>query len=87
MRNDDLPPLSLRRVEPERNMYRFYGLSFQPTLFGEVSLTRSWGRIGTCGQSLIQTYDDPDAARRAFERLVRQKRARGYAEAGPQERI
>lgn len=66
-------------------MRRFYGLSLQPTLFGEVSLTRNWGRIGTRGQSLIQTYDDPDAARRAFEHLARRKRARGYAEAGRQE--
>lgn len=84
MQNDDLSPLSLRRVEAERNMRRFYVLSLQPTLFGEVSLTRNWGRIGTRGQSLIQTYDDPDVARRAFERLARRKQARGYAEAGLQ---
>jgi len=34
-------------------MRRFYALSTQPTLFGEMSLIRSWGRIGTNGQTMV----------------------------------
>lgn len=81
MPNDTPPPLSLRRIEPALNMRRFYALALQPTLFGEVSLVRHWGRIGTRGQFLTQTFPEAAAARRAFERLARAKRARGYAEA------
>ena len=76
---DDTPtPLSLRRVEPALNMKRFYTLTLQPTLFGEVTLIRHWGRIGTRGQNLIETFADQEAAVSAFTRLARSKRARGY---------
>lgn len=45
--------LPTRRTDPARNMARFYELSIEQTLFGEVSLTRSWGRIGKRGQSRV----------------------------------
>ncbi|MDI6836323.1 MAG: WGR domain-containing protein [Rhizobiaceae bacterium] len=70
----------LRRVDPERNMARFYLLSIQPTLFGGISLIRNWGRIGTSGQVKIETYDRPEEAHRAFRRLERVKRRRGYVD-------
>lgn len=38
--------VSLRRIEPEKNMARFYEISLQPTLFGDVAVVRHWGRIG-----------------------------------------
>ncbi|WP_419906024.1 WGR domain-containing protein [Hoeflea sp.] len=44
-------PVHLRRIDPARNMRRFYCLSVQPTLFGGASLIRDRGRIGTRGQS------------------------------------
>ena len=80
MPNNTPPPLSLRRVDPALNMKRFYTLTLQPTLFGEVTLIRHWGRIGTRGQCLSETFPDGDAARAAFARLARAKRTRGYAE-------
>ena len=33
------------------NRERFYLLSLQPTLMGEVAVVRSWGGIGTPGNS------------------------------------
>jgi predicted DNA-binding WGR domain protein len=36
----------LHRIEPQRNMRRFYALSLQPDLFGTVSVVKEWGRIG-----------------------------------------
>ncbi|GHD22971.1 WGR domain-containing protein [Tianweitania populi] len=74
----DNQALHLNRVDPTRNMRRFYQLTIQPTLFGEVSLVRNWGRIGTCGQSMMQTFDNPQAARTVFAKLERVKRGRGY---------
>ncbi|MGX9428251.1 MULTISPECIES: WGR domain-containing protein [Bradyrhizobium] len=74
-------PLHLRRIDAARNMLRFYALSTQPTLFGEMSLIRNWGRIGTNGQTMVQTFDGSAEAVEAFERLERAKRRRGYAAA------
>ncbi|WP_028152397.1 WGR domain-containing protein [Bradyrhizobium japonicum] len=79
MPNLKLGPLHLRRIDTTRNMRRFYLLSIQPTLFGGVSLIRNWGRIGTNGQTMVQTFDGSDEAGDAFGRLERAKRKRGYA--------
>lgn len=72
-------PLHLRRIDAARNMRRFYALSTQPTLFGEMSLIRNWGRIGTYGKTMVQTFDGSVEAIDAFGRLERAKRRRGYA--------
>ncbi|OYX11902.1 MAG: hypothetical protein B7Z15_10940, partial [Rhizobiales bacterium 32-66-8] len=46
--------------------------------------TPNWGRIGTGGQSLMETFDTPEEADGAFGRLERTKRRRGYSD--PSER-
>ncbi|MFK0333886.1 WGR domain-containing protein [Rhizobium sp. NPDC090275] len=71
-------PLHLRRIDPSQNMRRFYSLSIQPTLFGETSLIRHWGRIGTNGQEMMETFDESTAATKAMAKLVGSKRRRGY---------
>lgn len=70
--------LHAERINPEKNMARFYTLDIQPTLFGEVSLVRSWGRIGTRGQRVVKICDDEQHAIRLFVDLLREKRRRGY---------
>jgi predicted DNA-binding WGR domain protein len=72
-------PLHLRRIDPARNLRRFYALCTQPTLFGEMSLIRNWGRIGTSGKTMVQTFDGRAETIEAFVRLERAKRRRGYA--------
>lgn len=64
-------------------MRRFYRLSLPPTLFGEFSLVRNWGRIGSAGQDMMQTFARPEEAAQAFSSLEREKRGRGYRDAGP----
>ncbi|MEL6515641.1 MAG: WGR domain-containing protein [Pseudomonadota bacterium] len=44
MQNSELVGVDLSRVDPEQNMARFYGIAMRPTLFGEVSVVRCWGR-------------------------------------------
>ncbi|BDA87268.1 WGR domain-containing protein (plasmid) [Aureimonas sp. SA4125] len=78
MTEDDDTPLHLTRIDPARNMARFYVLALQPTLFGGVSVIRNWGRIGTNGREKVETYDDVDDAGAACRRLERTKRRRGY---------
>jgi hypothetical protein len=36
----------LERVDPARNIARYYVLSIEPTLFAKHTLIRRWGRIG-----------------------------------------
>jgi predicted DNA-binding WGR domain protein len=44
-----LPSMSLRRVDPASNCFRFYLLDIERDLFGQTVLARRWGRIGTYG--------------------------------------
>ena len=71
-------PLLLRRIDPARNMARFYALSIGPSLFGDVALSRRWGRIGTKGRQIVELHADRVAALAALRRLEREKRRRGY---------
>lgn len=80
MSNMDAKPFYLRRINPSLNMRRFYLLSIQPTLFGGASLVRNWGRFGASGQSLVETFDQPDQADGALHRLMQRKRRRGYVD-------
>lgn len=73
-----MTPLHLTRIDPEANMRRFYRLSLQPGLFGDVALIREWGRIGTNGQCKSEWFEDESQAEVASDKLTRQKRRRGY---------
>jgi predicted DNA-binding WGR domain protein len=68
----------LHRIDPVKNMRRFYWLDVQPDLFGQWCFIREWGRIGHAGQ--VRTIAYP-AAIDAHEALAAQRRAkerRGY---------
>ena len=71
-------PVILRRVDPARNMARFYRLQMQPTLFGGVTLIREWGRIGQAGTCRHDQHDTAEAARLSLDILIAAKRRRGY---------
>jgi predicted DNA-binding WGR domain protein len=81
MSNKATGPLHFHRIDPARNMRRFYTLAIQPTLFGGASVIRNWGRIGAGGQSMMETFDAIEEADGAFDRLERSKRRRGYRDA------
>ena len=78
MPHDTSSAIYLERVDETRNMARFYILSVQPTLFGELSLVRRWGRIGTGGRDKIETFGDAQQLGQARLRIERQKKRRGY---------
>src|SRR6266700_1825710 len=44
------------RIDDDRNMARFYKLDAQPTLFGEWSLVREWGRTGQAGSVTVEIH-------------------------------
>nr|WP_244512866.1 MULTISPECIES: WGR domain-containing protein [unclassified Ensifer] len=70
--------LYFQRIDPNRNMARYYALSIQPTLFGETSLIRAWGRIGTLGQEMSHHFASEADAVALLLDIARRKRARGY---------
>jgi len=70
--------LHLRRIDPVRNMRRFYRLTVQQDLFGGASLIRVWGRIGTRGRQMVDTHLDEGVAVTALMALAAEKRRRGY---------
>ncbi len=71
-------PLLLHRIDPSRNMARFYRLSIEPNLFGGISLVRTWGRIGGASRTKIEMFDASAAAATSFTGIARSKCRRGY---------
>jgi len=73
----------LTKIDPKRNMRRFYLVSVAPTILGQHCLIRTMGRIGgRIGSSARHLPPvvcvDERAAHRAMERLVARKKRRGY---------
>jgi predicted DNA-binding WGR domain protein len=74
----------LHRVDPARNVRRFYALMVAPDLFGGWALVREWGRIGAAGQRRVELYYTEAAARAAGARIAAIRMRRGYVAAvGP----
>lgn len=72
----------LERVDPARNMARFYVITATPTLFGEWALIREWGRIGSPGTVKEAWFETVESAARAALKLRGQKQRRGYLAIG-----
>jgi len=71
----------LHCIDPAHNKNRFYVLSLEKTLFGEWSVVREWGRIGSRGgQRRENWFMDPESARAFIGELAGAKRKRGYRE-------
>lgn len=70
--------IMLTRIDSQRNMARFYKLDIQPTLFGECSLVREWGRIGRPGTVRIETHQTRGQADMAMALNWARKLKRGY---------
>jgi predicted DNA-binding WGR domain protein len=69
----------LARIEPERNLRRFYVLQVVPTLSGEWSVMLEWGRIGSPGTVRTMTYGREHEAQAAEQRVIRRRLRRGYS--------
>jgi predicted DNA-binding WGR domain protein len=70
--------LRLVSVDPATNRRRFYALRWQPSLFGEPALLRTWGRLGTVGRSRASAYPDAASAQAAIVALLRRRLRHGY---------
>jgi predicted DNA-binding WGR domain protein len=68
----------LRRVDPAKNMARFYSLEVERDLFGRVVLVRRWGRIGTAGKTRLDEHNGEGEALVALATLKAAKQRKGY---------
>ena len=75
--------VTLHRIDPSRNVRRYYRLDVQPDLFGWWVFIREWGRIGAWGQSREASFATLDEAETALERQRRAKERRGYVDIKP----
>lgn len=73
----------MTRVDPQKNMARWYEIDVQPTLFGEFTVERHWGRIGATGQSKAFWFSDEDAADEMAKKVAATKLKRGYVRPPP----
>jgi len=70
--------LHLERIDPDRNMWRYYALSIATNLFGETELVVEWGRIGTLGRVRRTPQPDRISALTELVATARAKGRRGY---------
>jgi predicted DNA-binding WGR domain protein len=59
-------------------MARYYVLSIEPSLFGDATLIREWGRIGRPGQRRVELHENHSCALEALETWLQRKQRRGY---------
>ena len=79
LRDNGLEHLILRSGDPQDPLHLN---DVEPTLFGDVCLTRRWGRIGAQGQMMAHHFLREEEAVGLFLELLRQKRNRGYRPTG-----
>jgi predicted DNA-binding WGR domain protein len=72
----------LHRIDPARNMRRFYLLAVQPDLFGQWCLIREWGRTGQGGQVRAAAFPTEEEAWGALIKQHQAKERRGYSCSG-----
>ena len=70
--------LRLVSLDPSRNRARVYVLTWQPTLWGEIALIRTWGRLDHPGRSQMTIYPDRDHAQADLRRVLRRRFQHGY---------
>ena len=71
--------VTLTNIDPIKNMHRFYGVQIVRTLFGEWSVMRGWGRIGSPGRVTLESFSSEEEAQRAECITIRTRARHGYS--------
>jgi predicted DNA-binding WGR domain protein len=73
--------MELRKIDPAKNMRRFYRLYVEPTLFGDFALVREWGRIGAKrGRTKEDWYTSSREALEALDLAIKVRAKRSYTD-------
>lgn len=71
----------LTSINPTTNRLRYYRIAVEPTLLGEICVTRRYGRIGGFERTMSPIIcNNIDEAQRLALRLVEKRIKRGYTE-------
>jgi len=70
--------IRMRRVNPEKNMDRYYSVQLTQGLFGDYGMERHWGRNGTWGRFRLDWFQSESDAEVALSKLVKEKLTKGY---------
>ena len=73
----------LRSIDPVRNRFRFYSLRLDRDLWGQRTLIRRYGRIGTNGHIYVESVSNISDAKKRMSELVEAKMKRGYLPGSP----
>lgn len=65
---------------PKQNQHRYYFMTILPTLFGDWSLIREWGRVGSGGRIRVEHHITQEAAIYSLLKWKKAKSRRGYEE-------
>jgi predicted DNA-binding WGR domain protein len=77
----------LTRIDPARNINRLYVVQVMPSLFGDWTVLREWGRRGSPGTVRLSSYQRRNEAEAAEQRTITRRLAAGLygylSECGP----
>lgn len=65
--------ISLRAVNPARNIARHYQIELSRDLFGLWVVDCRWGRIGTVGRARRVSFQEPAQAQAYMQGLIRRR--------------
>jgi predicted DNA-binding WGR domain protein len=65
--------IQLRAQHPQNNIFRWYSLRVDQTLFGEWCLSISYGRIGQRGQLKLSFWNDLTLLLRHLKAILRKR--------------
>lgn len=65
-------------IDPSRNHAKFWEIIVDGT-----TVNVHYGRIGTIGQTQVKTFPSASAADRHIDKLIQEKRGKGYVEKTP----
>ena len=68
----------LERHDTDKNLHRFYQMFVTPGIFGDWSLVREWGRVGSPGTVRKDWFDSEEEAIVAEISLCKAKQKKGY---------
>ena len=71
-------PLELRQIDPARGRARRYHLAESQSLFGDLAIFISWGRIGKPPRVRLETFANEAARSTRWDELLARRNAHGY---------
>jgi len=70
--------IKFKLIDPDRNCRRLYVMKEMRTLFGELCLLITWGRIGTRCRTRTEVFENRRDFVRRRDELLKRRLSHGY---------